>query len=71
MKRINRISAKSEYKVFLYFRSKWVENSACGRGSKFTVTLPARNVLNENNLYDRKVGNKKQCIQVELSDVNL
>ncbi|MEK6266453.1 MAG: HAMP domain-containing histidine kinase [Clostridium sp.] len=45
--------------------------SECGRGSKFTVTLPARNVLNENNLYDREMGNKKQCIQVELSDVSL
>jgi signal transduction histidine kinase len=45
--------------------------SECGRGSKFTVMLPSINVFNENNLYDREVGNKKQCIQVELSDVSL
>ena len=43
--------------------------SEFGKGSKFTVVLPSRNVLNENMLYSSKVKSENQSIQVELSDV--
>ena len=43
--------------------------SEFGKGSKFTVTLPSKNVLNENMIYSSKIPNLHQSIQVELSDV--
>ena len=43
--------------------------SEFGKGSKFTVTLPAKKVINENKLYDGKVKSGDEIIRVELSDV--
>ena len=43
--------------------------SEFGKGSKFTVTLPAKKVIKENKLYDGKVKSGDEIIRVELSDV--
>ena len=43
--------------------------SEFGKGSKFTVRLPSRNVSHENVIYTNKVENKKESIQVEFSDI--
>jgi len=43
--------------------------SEFGKGSKFTVILPSGKVLKENMLYNSKVRNGDENIQVELSDV--
>lgn len=40
-----------------------------GKGSKFTVKLPSRKVLQESKLYISKLPIKNQNIQVELSDI--
>jgi PAS domain S-box-containing protein len=45
--------------------------SEYGKGSKFTVTLPARAVIRENMIYNRNIINKNERIQVEFSDVYL
>ena len=43
--------------------------SQIGKGSKFTVMLPSKKVVHENRIDDIKMKNKKESIQVELSDV--
>lgn len=43
--------------------------SEYGKGSKFTVTLPAGAVAKENMLYDRNIKNKDERIRLEFSDV--
>jgi signal transduction histidine kinase/PAS domain-containing protein len=43
--------------------------SIFGMGSKFTVILPTRKVMQENMLFSSKIRNKSENIQVELSDV--
>ena len=43
--------------------------SKFGHGSKFIVTLPSRNVLEENVLCNSNIRNKNESIQVEFSDV--
>jgi signal transduction histidine kinase len=43
--------------------------SEFGKGSKFTVTLPARCVENENNLRSRALINNHDVIRMELSDI--
>ena len=43
--------------------------SEVGKGSKFTVTLPSKNVLHQNMIYSSKMPNLNQSIQVEFSDV--
>lgn len=43
--------------------------SKFGYGSKFIVTLPSRNVLQENVLCNSNIRNRNESIQVEFSDV--
>jgi len=43
--------------------------SEFGKGSKFTVVLPSKNVLKENMIYSSEVKSESQSIQIELSDV--
>jgi len=43
--------------------------SEFGKGSKFTVKLPAAKVLEENKIYNSKVRSEDENIRVELSDV--
>ncbi|MBC8059779.1 MAG: PAS domain-containing sensor histidine kinase [Clostridiaceae bacterium] len=43
--------------------------SEFGKGSKFTVILPSRNVAHENAIYSNKIINRDESIQVELSDI--
>ena len=43
--------------------------SEYGKGSKFTVTLPAGAVANENTIYNRNIKNKDERIRIEFSDV--
>jgi PAS domain S-box len=43
--------------------------SEYGKGSKFTVTLPARAVAKENMMYDKNIRNKDERIRLEFSDV--
>ncbi len=43
--------------------------SEYGKGSKFTVTLPAGAVAKENMIYDRNIKNKDERIRIEFSDV--
>ncbi|WAG56230.1 CHASE3 domain-containing protein [Clostridium estertheticum] len=45
--------------------------SEFGKGSKFTVELPARKVTHENMLYNSKGKSENENIRVELSDVYL
>jgi len=45
--------------------------SEVGKGSKFTVRLPAKNVSHENTLYNSNRKNRNESIKVELSDVYL
>ena len=45
--------------------------SEFGKGSKFTVMLPSRKVLQENMIYSSKIPNANQSIQVEFSDIYL
>lgn len=54
--------------VELHGGSIYVE-SVFGKGSKFTVMLPSRNVSKENVMQSKKITDKKESIQVELSDV--
>jgi len=54
----------------LHGGSIYVE-SELGKGSKFTVMIPSRKVLNENILYNNEVKSRNQNIQVEFSDLNL
>jgi len=48
-----RISVESEY----------------GKGSKFTVALPARKVMQENMILNNKLRNRNESVQVEFSDI--
>lgn len=43
--------------------------SEYGKGSKFTVILPAQAVAKENMIYNRNIKNKDERIQLEFSDV--
>ncbi|MCB2294696.1 PAS domain-containing sensor histidine kinase [Clostridium algoriphilum] len=43
--------------------------SEVGKGSKFTVRLPAIKVINENMMYNSKVRSGDESIRVELSDI--
>ncbi len=43
--------------------------SEVGKGSKFTVRLPSKNVFHENMIYNRNMKNRNESIQVELSDI--
>ncbi|MEK6266880.1 MAG: HAMP domain-containing histidine kinase, partial [Clostridium sp.] len=43
--------------------------SEFGKGSKFTVKLPSRKILQESNLYTSKLPIKNENIRVELSDI--
>ncbi|MCJ7689732.1 MAG: HAMP domain-containing histidine kinase, partial [Clostridiaceae bacterium] len=43
--------------------------SEFGKGSKFTVKLPSKNILQESNLYINKLPNENENIRVELSDI--
>ncbi|WP_259472500.1 PAS domain-containing sensor histidine kinase [Clostridium estertheticum] len=43
--------------------------SQYGTGSRFTVSIPSKNVSNENKIYNSEVRGKDQSIRVELSDV--
>jgi signal transduction histidine kinase len=52
----------------LHGGSVYVE-SEIGKGSKFTVMLPSKKVIHENRIDDIKMKNKKESIQVELSDI--
>ncbi|OOM68708.1 ATP-binding protein [Clostridium sp. BL-8] len=45
--------------------------SEYGKGSKFTVTLPAGAVAKDNMIYDRNIRNKDERIRLEFSDVYL
>ena len=45
--------------------------SEVGKGSKFIVRLPAKNVSHENTLYNSNMKNRNESIKVELSDVYL
>jgi len=45
--------------------------SEVGKGSKFTVNLPSKKVLQENMLYSSNVRSDNESIQVELSDIYL
>jgi PAS domain S-box-containing protein len=45
--------------------------SEYGKGSKFTVTLPAGAVAKDNRIYDRNIRNKDERIRLEFSDVYL
>ena len=45
--------------------------SVFGEGSKFTVMLPSRMVLQENIIYNSKMKNEDEIIRVELSDIYL
>jgi len=47
----------------IYVKSKF------GKGSKFIVTLPSKNVLKENTLYNYKVSSSDETVRVELSDI--
>ncbi|MBU3112259.1 sensor histidine kinase [Clostridium lacusfryxellense] len=46
-------------------------NSVFGKGSKFTVRLPSKKVLQENMIYNNKMRNGNETIRVELSDIYL
>ena len=45
--------------------------SIIGKGSKFTIMLPSKKVLNENRINNNKQRNKNENIQVELSDIGI
>ena len=45
--------------------------SEFGRGSKFTVVLPARKVMQENMMLSNKMRNRSESVQLELSDVSV
>jgi signal transduction histidine kinase len=45
--------------------------SEVGKGSKFTVILPSKNVSRENMIYLSHIKNRSESIKVELSDVYL
>ena len=45
--------------------------SEVGKGSKFTVMFPAKNVSHDNMLYNSNMKNRNDSIQIELSDVYL
>ncbi|MBU3191332.1 ATP-binding protein [Clostridium bowmanii] len=45
--------------------------SEYGKGSKFTVMLPSRKIIQENMIYNSKVESKNQSILVELSAIYL
>ena len=45
--------------------------SEVGKGSKFTIMLPSKNVSHENMLYNSNMKNSNDSIQIELSDVYL
>jgi len=55
--------------VELHGGSIYVEGEV-GKGSKFTVMLPSKKVLNENILYNNEVKSGDQNIRVEFSDVS-
>jgi|GEM_PF-6494321 len=43
--------------------------SEYGKGSKFTVVLPARKVMQENMILSNKIRNRNESVQVEFSDI--
>ena len=43
--------------------------SEIGKGSKFTVLLPARKVLKENRIENDKIKSENESVQIELSDI--
>ena len=45
--------------------------SEFGKGSKFTVMIPSKKVLEENKIYSSKMKNGDESIRVELSDIYL
>lgn len=44
--------------------------SKLGEGSKFTVLLPNKTVVEENKLFNNKIRNNNESVQVELSDIS-
>ena len=45
--------------------------SEVGKGSKFIVKLPSRNVSHENIMHSKKISSKNENIKVEFSDIQL
>ena len=44
--------------------------SEVGKGSKFIVNLPSRNVSHENVIHSNKISSKNESVKVELSDIH-